>query len=196
MNPHHSFVRFLAVALAALLIPTFAWGAEPSSSGPSTSYAFSGAVGYVAPGTVTAESVDLDTDSGYLVQGAADYYVAPRFGVGLYIQYQSVGIKDVSGTASVFGIGPTFKARFPVGERFTIRPSLSIGYQSGSWSEATKSTSGLGVGFQVEGAMPMANTTNGLVQLGFSTQPSGGNSDVDLTWAPIFYAAVGIEFAK
>jgi len=32
-----------------------------------------------------------------------------------------------------------------------------------------------------------------IAELGFMSQPAGGNSDVDVTWAPIFYLTVGYE---
>jgi hypothetical protein len=42
---------------------------------------------------------------------------------------------------------------------------------------------------------PLANSKNALVgELGFITQPSGGNEDSDVTFGPIFYLAFGYQF--
>ena len=43
---------------------------------------------------------------------------------------------------------------------------------------------------------PLQPNVNLLGQVGFITQPTGGNADYDISWAPIFYLAVGLEYAK
>ncbi len=54
---------------------------------------------------------------------------------------------------------------------------------------------GLDVGGIFEIAKPLKGGKNALVgELGFITQPSGGNEDADVTWGPIFYLAFGYEF--
>ena len=33
-----------------------------------------------------------------------------------------------------------------------------------------------------------------VAEIGFTSQPSGGNEFADVTWAPIFYLTIGYEF--
>lgn len=199
-HPHRSTRLHAALlSLAAAALPVAAAGADGASTLLTSTYGISGSLGLVLPGTISVSAggtAEFDTDTGLLLQGAADYYVVPKLAVGLYLAYQRVGVKNTSETASVVGVGPTIKARFGIGEKLALRPSLSIGYQHGSWTGTAPTTTGLGIGLQLEGAFPLGAGVNGLVQLGFSTQPTGGNADIDLTWGPIFYLAVGAEFGQ
>jgi hypothetical protein len=188
-----------AIACAALALAPAAARAAPAPQLVSSTYGIGGAVGVVFPGTVTASgngTVDVDTKTGFILQGALDYYVVPRLSTGLYLQYQSVGVENSNETGSVFGVGAAIKARFAVADSFALRPGLNIGYQHGSWSGSTGTTTGLGVGALVEAVVALSRGLNGLIQIGFTTQPAGGNKDIDLTWAPIFYLAVGAEAAQ
>ena len=53
---------------------------------------------------------------------------------------------------------------------------------------------GLNVGFTGEFVFPLENKKAVVTEIGFTTQPAGGNADADVTWAPIFYLTVGNEF--
>jgi hypothetical protein len=183
-----------AFAVAALALAPAASRGDPAPQLVASSWAVGGALGVVFPGTVNSDpGGDHDTKTGFLVQGALDYYVVPRLSTGLFLQYQSVGLVYSGETASVLGVGAAIKARFAIADAIALRPGLSIGYQHGSWSGSTGTTSGLGVGAMVEGVFPLGRSVNGLVQVGFTTQPSGGNKDITLTWAPIFFLAAGVE---
>jgi hypothetical protein len=60
--------------------------------------------------------------------------------------------------------------------------------------DAFDDVKGLNVGFTFEAAFPLKDFKAIVAELGFTTQPSGGNADADVTWAPIFYLTVGYEF--
>ena len=58
-------------------------------------------------------------------------------------------------------------------------------------------TTGLDVGGFVEVAKPMSNGTQELLfEIGFVTQPSGGNDYADVTFGPHFYLTVGFGIVR
>lgn len=60
----------------------------------------------------------------------------------------------------------------------------------------TDDTKGLGIGGLVEVAFPMTPQADFLSEIGFITQPAGGNDDFDLTFGPIFYIVGGAAFGS
>ena len=54
---------------------------------------------------------------------------------------------------------------------------------------------GLAVNLSVEFQYHLANSPAiPFLDIGFLSQPTGGNSDADVTWAPIFYLNVGAAY--
>lgn len=158
-------------------------------------YELGAALGVLFPGTIDTDVASLDTSTGLLLRLSGDFHVAPRLGVGAYLLYASTTVGDSDG--SVVGLGVTAKGYFTVSPKLVFRPGIAIGYQLSQVQSGSDSATGLGVAALAELAMPFAKGTNGFVQLSFLSQPSGGISGVtDVTWAPIFYLAVGVELAR
>ena len=185
---------FAAVVLASLLVGApSVLHAEPGGLG----WDFGIKVGYLLEGEITvsndAGSDTIGTDSGLLLTGHADAPLGEKIYGGLYALYAQSGAYDED--ATVFDIGLSLKARFPVGTS-EIRVGPVLAYQVISVSyEGVDDTEGLNVGAVFDVAFPMTDTLNGIAELGFISQPSGGNEDVEATFGPIFYLAVGLGFA-
>ena len=90
-------------------------------------------------------------------------------------------------------IGGTLKGRFALKGGTQLRPGVIFAYQITTVDEVDD-INGLNVGFTFEAAFPLKDFNAIVAEIGFTTQPSGGNSDVDVTWSPIFYLTVGYEF--
>ena len=87
-------------------------------------------------------------------------------------------------------IGGTIKGRFALQGGTQLRPGVILAYQLTTVDEVEDIT-GLNVGFTFEAAFPLKDHRAIVAELGFTTQPGGGNEDVDVTWGPIFYLTVG-----
>jgi hypothetical protein len=149
--------------------------------------------GIMLPGTVTIEGFDVDTDMGWIANIAYDALVAEKVSMGGYFFYAGVTPEESDESANILTIGGTVKGRFTLSSGTQIRPGLILAYQMTSGS-AFDDVKGLNVGFTGEVAFPLKDKKAVVAELGFTSQPSGGNSDADVTWAPIFYLTVGYEF--
>jgi len=150
--------------------------------------------GIMLPGTVTIEGLgDFDTDMGWIANIAYDALVAEKVSMGGYFFYAGVTTEESDESANILTIGGTVKGRFTLSSGTQIRPGLILAYQMTSGS-AFDDVKGLNVGFTGEVAFPLKDKKAVVAELGFTSQPSGGNSDADVTWAPIFYLTVGYEF--
>ncbi|MCX5754261.1 MAG: hypothetical protein NTW97_11600 [Candidatus Krumholzibacteria bacterium] len=154
--------------------------------------------GPLIPGTVTIDPPggDVDTDMGWLLNAYIDAMVAPKlsFGGFLLLAGTSASGGGTDSGATVATLGATVKGRFTLQNGMQLRPGLAIGYQMIS-GDAFDGVKGLDVGGIFEIVKPLANNKNALVgEVGFITQPAGGNSDADVTFGPIFYLAFGYEF--
>ncbi len=145
-------------------------------------------------GTIDIEGVEADKDGSFLLRLFADMYVAPKFAVGAYINYSPAEVEGYDGTAVEFGMG--IKPRFFVSPEVSIKPGLNIGYRSTSIdAPGVDDVDGLAVNLSVEFQYHLANSPAiRFLDIGFLSQPTGGNSDADVTWAPIFYLNVGAAY--
>ncbi len=50
------------------------------------------------------------------------------------------------------------------------------------------------LGAFIEFVKPEKHKNNLIFELGFNAQPTGGNDDAWVTFAPIFYLTLGVEF--
>jgi hypothetical protein len=156
--------------------------------------------GLLMPGSVNIDPPgwDFDTGMSWVLNAHFDGMVAPKLSIGAYMLMTGPSMTvlgDDYGT-TLISLGGTIKGRFTLSNGMQIRPGLALGYQMTSIDAPdTDNANGLGVGGLCELAWPLANSKNALVgELGFITQPSGGNADSDVTWGPIFYFAFGYEF--
>lgn len=151
--------------------------------------------GLLLPGEISTETATLDTNAGFLVRASADFHLVPRFSLGPYALYASTTVGAADGR--VIALGATLKGYFGLGQSLSLRPGVALAYQLSKVQSGSDSATGLGVAALLELAMPVASGMNAYLHLSFLSQPSGGISGVtDVTWAPIFYLAVGVELAR
>jgi len=149
--------------------------------------------GILLPGTVTIEGSDVDTDMGWIANAAFDALLAEKVSMGGYLFYAGTTPEEGDASANILAIGGTIKARFTLQGGTQIRPGVILAYQMVS-GDVFDDVSGLNVGFTGEVAFPLKNKNAIVTEIGFTSQPSGGNADADVTWAPIFYLTLGYEF--
>lgn len=151
--------------------------------------------GIMLPGTVTIEGFgDADTELGWIVNTAFDALVAEKFSMGGYLFYSGITEAESGESygANVLSIGGALRGRFKLQGGIQLRPGIVLAYQS-TTGDAFDDLTGLNIGLSFDVVFPLKGFNAIVGELGFMTQPSGGNEDVNVTWAPIFYITVGYE---
>ena len=108
-----------------------------------------------------------------------------NFGIGFFVNIGSPyydGFEETSMTE----FGPSIKWRFDV-NKIEFIPALYIGYRSyeGDAGEA------LGINFSLKAQFRQDNFIP-FIDIGFLTQPVGGNDATDMTFSPIFIIGGGV----
>ena len=153
-------------------------------------YDFGVVAAYWLSGDVSVDGFDVEKDGSFMLRAFADAYLMPKFAMGGYFNY----IPYSSGGAAFTGIefGGALKGRFLVNPDFAIKPGINFGYRMIS-SNVTEDIEGLGINLSVE-FQKQLETFIASGEIGFLSQPSGGNEDVTVEFAPIFYLGAGITF--
>ena len=145
--------------------------------------------GIFFPGEVYVNPPDdyFDTEMGWLINISADAMVAPKLSMGGFFLHVNTTDEYFEEDVGINTFGVTLKARFRLASGIQIRPGVAIGYQLINGEELFEDVKGLEVGAVFEIAKPLGSGRAILGELGFITQPSGGNEDIDMTFGPIFF---------
>jgi len=143
-------------------------------------------------GDVDIEGTKAEKDGSMTLKAYADYYLAPKFAMGVFVNLLP-NVKIAGEKASGSEIGVSIKPRICLGEKFVIKPALSIGYRVlNPETEGIESFKGLGVDGAVELQYYVNDKLIIYAEPGFYSQPNGGNGDFSLSWSPLGYINVGI----
>jgi hypothetical protein len=149
----------------------------------------------VLPGTVYVEPYDWDTGTGFGLSAALDYSIVPRLSAGLFVQYTSAGFSEIDVTGKTTGFGAALKVIVGDPKKTHFKVGATLLYQMNSLDGAdVDDAHGLGVGAIAELLYPVSPKVCAVGQLGFTSQPSGGNSDATVTWGPLFFVGAGVAF--
>ncbi len=186
--------RLAATAATVLTCFLVAAPAELRADQGGISWDFGVKAGYLFDGEVYLAEFDhaFDTDPGFMLTATADALLSERLCGGAYALVAFSGAYDES--ATIYDLGLSLKARFPAGiTEIRVGPVLAyqvVSVESGSFDDST----GLNVGAVFDLLYPVSDTLDGIFELGFISQPAGGNDDTDATFAPIIYLAAGLGF--
>jgi hypothetical protein len=139
--------------------------------------------------------VTVTKNTSFMLKACYDGYLIDKLAMGLYVLYSPATWGQNSNTANVFQVGGSIKPRFIMsGGAVAIKPGLLIGYRTISSDMANiESAQGLAIDASVE----FQFESTGLIptfEIGFLTQPVGGNDYSGISWAPIFYVGGGVAF--
>lgn len=124
----------------------------------------------------------------FIFKAEASYFFnafSKRFGLGFYTNLGSPWYDGFEET-SMSEFGAVLKWRLYAGKIIFV-PSLYVGYRSYEGNAGE----GLGLNFSVITQYPLKNITP-FVDIGFLSQPAGGNDATDITYAPVFIIGGGI----
>ncbi len=174
---------------------------QPPAEEPEQSWDLALKAGVLLPGSVYVEVADqsFDTSTGPLLVASLDAMVARRLSLGAFLQHArpTVTILGDDYGAAITTFGGTIKGRFGQLDGIQFRPGLAIGYQiiaSTGSSTTLEDVKGVDLGGLLEVSIPTGGAIRIPLELGFISQPAGGNSDTNVTFSPIFYLAGGVEF--
>jgi hypothetical protein len=195
-----TIARFAGIAalVGALQAPLAAPAQTPQPvANPQDQLGLSIVGGLALPGTIdSSPGGSVDTKVGFVVRAAGDAMIVPKLSLGAYALLGSTSSDPGGIGATIWGFGATIKGHFRV-QSVQLRAGLAVAFQLESADVPGSETSkGFGIAPVLEAAIPIASTLNLLVHASFISQPAGGNSQADVTWAPIVYFAAGLEFVK
>ncbi len=125
-----------------------------------------------------------------ILKAEGDYYLQKfnnNFGIGLFASFGSPWYDGFEET-SMIEFGPTLKWKFNL-EQVELIPSLYIGYRSYEGDAGD----GLGINLSFKAQFPRDKFIP-FVDIGFLTQPAGGNDATDITFSPLFILGGGVGF--
>lgn len=156
-------------------------------------FAIGAEVGGLFAGTVHVKSASLDTEAGPFASVWGELIAGGVFSFGFAGIAASSMVEDVS-TATILDFAATLKGRISVARALQIRPGITLGYQR--ISSDLGAAEGFDPGLTVSLAYRTSDTMAFVLDGGFISQPVGGTGDATVTFAPIGYAAFGVEFGR
>lgn len=156
-------------------------------------------IGVWLPGTVDyaktlSDENDPKKNTGFLVRIFYDSFVAEKFAVGAFASLSPLSWENYSQTATMFELGISLKARFPLGDgSAVIKPFIGFGYRHVSSDEDRSTFNGMAldmgceIQFSAQGFVPF-------IEIGFLSQPAGGNDFDDINFPPTIFFNAGIAF--
>jgi hypothetical protein len=165
--------------------------------------------------TFPARTHDFGLSAGFLFEGSAyfaeaDEYSAHTEAVMVRIFYDRFIMEQLAfgvfgqtaltdfpryttdSGATLIEAGFSIKPRFFIGEKMAVKPGLNVGYRLYEADEEFVAGDGLGLNLGVEFQYDMGMAFLPFGEIGFLSQPWGGNEDTDITYDPILYLQVGI----
>lgn len=157
---------------------------------------FSGLAGLLLPGELyisdgSYEAYPETAMSPFFIL-ALDLSQSKALSFGAYYQFTSMGYDAADGVDIFHTIGISISPLFYT-QTLVIKPNIRLGYRIIPGYYATSDPI---EGFAADFGLQFQKRAQGLqpiVEIGFITQPSGGNDAVFFEFSPIFYFAAGIK---
>ena len=155
---------------------------------------FGVSVGMLTAGEYYVAEFDMyqGTSSGLMLHAFYDHFVATHFGLGVFFSFSRPELNFFEEPASYTEVGFALKPRFFLGDIVTLKPGLNLGYRVVNESFIEDPIIGLGIDLTTEIQFNIAQAFKPYLDLGFITQPAGGNEDSDITFGPTFNARIGL----
>ena len=122
-----------------------------------------------------------------------DYYLMEKLSVGVYGNFAPTEFPRYD-VATMYEFGVTLKPRFMVSPVIAVKPGLNLGYRMYSSGTDIVDMDGLGLNFSCEVQYDIEKTIIPFAEIGFISQPAGGNDITDVTYDPVFYLLGGVVF--
>ncbi len=138
-----------------------------------------------------------DKEASVLIKFFYDTYVIEQLGVGVYMHFSPLFVEESEDVIHMYEFGGSIKPRFPIADgAAVIKPGVGIGYRVYSSPENPHmdEINSMGLNVSVEVQFDAKSTIVPYFEIGFLSQPVGGNINTDVTFPPFIYFGVGIAF--
>lgn len=140
-------------------------------------------------------NVNVTQNGTFLARLFADFFLMPKFSMGVFVNFAPTSYGESSETATMLEFGGSLKARFVVARgAVAIKAGVNLGYRlymsDFKYADAVK---GFGIGPSIEVQFAVGSEVAPHVEIGFLSQPAGGNSYTNVTFPPIFYFGGGLS---
>ncbi len=131
----------------------------------------------------------------FLARIFADFYLMPKLSMGIFVNFAPTSYGESSETATMLEFGGSLKARFVVARgAVAIKAGVNLGYRlymsDFKYADAVK---GFGIGPSIEVQFDVGSAVAPHVEIGFLSQPAGGNDYTTVTFPPIIYFGGGLS---
>lgn len=184
------------ITISAFLVLLFCSQIFGQEVPESWAFVAKGGLSMSGPGDINIGGYKAKPKVSPMLKADFDGILIEKLSMGLFFIYASMGIENYSKSSNVMTIGGTIKPRFALSDDIQIRPAIAFGYQYIKNEDMTDNSNGFDVGGQLEIAKYLANGGAIVGELGFISQPVGGDGTIDITFPPILYISIGYEFGK
>jgi len=168
------------------------------SQEPPTAYTlnFKGGLFLGGPGKPSYAGIESKAEVSPMFKADLDGILVPKLSMGLFFFYTPMKVEDYDKSSNFISVGMTIKPRFTLANGAQIRPGIAIGYNNIKNDDMEDASNGLNIGVQLEVSKKINDKIGIVGEFGFASQPVGGDGNYDLTFPPILYLCLGIEFGK
>ncbi|MBN1397282.1 MAG: hypothetical protein JXA06_04540 [Bacteroidetes bacterium] len=151
---------------------------------------------YWLAGEVTVGGSYADKEGGLLLRAFYDEYIMPKLGVGFFVNFSPVTYEGSGVDITMIEFGGAIKPRFPLADgKAVLKIGLNIGYRMESSDfERLDKVDALGINLSVEVQFKTESSIAPFAEIGFLSQPVGGNEYYDIQSPPIIYLGGGVAF--
>jgi hypothetical protein len=137
--------------------------------------------------------IKLHQNGTFLGRIAADFFLIPKMSMGVYMNVSPVSYGESDETATVLEFGGSLKGRFLVAHgAVAVKMGANVGYRYiSSKLKYSDGVSGFSIGPSIEVQFATGTSLAPHIEIGFLSQPAGGNEYTNITFPPIFYVGGG-----
>lgn len=137
--------------------------------------------------------ITAEKPAGFVAKFSYDSVSADGNSFGLFIHYAptvELEWRGISDSGTMTEVGLSLKTILNPGSDMLMKPGLNLGYRTFNASNLETVTAfGVNASLQM---IPQNNGSKAFFDVGFLTQPNGGNSDTTVTFGPILYLGGGL----
>lgn len=160
-------------------------------------YGFS--VGLLAGGDVYVAELDqnFDLESGVSIYGFYDFFITNGFAIGVNGSVAFPFLELLDENVNFYELALALKPRFSLSDKVSYKPGFNFGYRiitSDELSEDDGTIQGLGLNLTNELQFHVSDNFTPFLDVGFISQPAGGNDEFNVTFSPLIVLRVGLVF--
>ncbi len=188
-------MKNLRVIALVLLAMGKGFGQQSADLPGNTANEYGFSLGLLAGGEVYIAEFDryFGLDSGLSLFGFYDFFITDKFAVGGNAHVAFPGQEFLGETLGFYELALALKIKLSLGNKFSYKPGFNIGYRLIT-SDNLDTIQGLGLNLTNELQLDVSERFTPFVDLGFISQPAGGNDEFNTTFSPIIVFRVGVSF--